>query len=260
MASKVNGKGEWFEDTGRHGSSAWPRRSGARGPARRIRADRNASPAKAFRAGDATALARRYVERFGVSALYIADLDAIERRAPQHAVVRTIASVGVPVWLDAGIASSDDAQQALECGASRVIVGLETLPSFEVLESIVQSGRARASGVQSRPPRRSTDRDNARTGAAESRRPGGSSSGCGRQCDADARPCASGFRLGSRSGTARTHSIRRRQSLCMPEAVFAVSTTSSNCEGSAAMVRWSPQRFSTGRSRSCDLTDLCPLT
>jgi phosphoribosylformimino-5-aminoimidazole carboxamide ribotide isomerase len=94
--------------------------------------------------GDATALARCYVDRFGVSALYVADLDAIERRAPPHAVVRTIASVGVPVWLDCGSTSYDGARQALECGASRVIVGLETLSSFEVLESIVRAvGRER---------------------------------------------------------------------------------------------------------------------
>ncbi len=95
-------------------------------------------------AGDAVALARQYVDRFGLAALYVADLDAIERRVQQHAVVRTIASIGAPVWLDAAIASLDDAQRALVCGASRVIVGLETLPSFDVLKSIVSGvGRER---------------------------------------------------------------------------------------------------------------------
>ena len=88
-------------------------------------------------AGDAAALARQYVDRFGLAALYVADLDAIERRVRQHAVVRTIASIGAPVWLDAAISSTDDAQRALMCGASRVIVGLETLPSFDILKSIV---------------------------------------------------------------------------------------------------------------------------
>ena len=158
--------------------------------------------------------------------LYVADLDAIERRAPQRCagsndrIGRRSRCGSMPASRRLTMHGT-----RLDCGASRVIVGLETLSSFEVLESIVQSGRARASGVQSRPARRSTDRDNARTGAAESRRPGGSSSGCGRQCDADARPCASGFRLGSRSGTARTHQISAcRQSLCTPEAVFAVSS------------------------------------
>ena len=69
---------------------------------------------------------------------------ATQLRERSLAVVRTIASVGVPVWLDAGVTSSDDAQHAMECGASRVIVGLETLSSFDVLESIVKTvGRER---------------------------------------------------------------------------------------------------------------------
>jgi phosphoribosylformimino-5-aminoimidazole carboxamide ribotide isomerase len=94
--------------------------------------------------GDATALARQYIGRFGLPALYVADLDAIERGAAQYAVVRGIASVGAPVWVDAGVASSDDARGALACGASRLVVGLETLPSFRVLESIVEDvGRDR---------------------------------------------------------------------------------------------------------------------
>jgi phosphoribosylformimino-5-aminoimidazole carboxamide ribotide isomerase len=89
--------------------------------------------------GDVTALARQYVDRFGLSSLYVADLDAIEHRTPQYAAVRRIAAVDVTLWLDAAIASLDDAQRALACGASRVIVGLETLPSFEVLKSIVSA-------------------------------------------------------------------------------------------------------------------------
>ena len=94
--------------------------------------------------GDAVALARQYVERFGLSAIYVADLDAIEQGSPQPALVQAIASLGVAVWLDAGISSSHDAQRAMACGASRVIAGLETLPSFQILESIVTGlGRER---------------------------------------------------------------------------------------------------------------------
>jgi phosphoribosylformimino-5-aminoimidazole carboxamide ribotide isomerase len=97
-----------------------------------------------IRRGDATALARQYVARFGLTGLYVADLDAIESGLPPHAEVSTLSSVGVPVWLDAGIASSSDAQRALSSGASRLIVGLETLPSFHVLKAIVEGcGRER---------------------------------------------------------------------------------------------------------------------
>jgi phosphoribosylformimino-5-aminoimidazole carboxamide ribotide isomerase len=88
--------------------------------------------------GDAAALARKYVERFGVGGLYLADLDAIEGHALQEVLIRTVTSIGAPVWLDAGVASVDDARRALDSGATRVIVGLETLPSFRMLESIAR--------------------------------------------------------------------------------------------------------------------------
>jgi phosphoribosylformimino-5-aminoimidazole carboxamide ribotide isomerase len=94
--------------------------------------------------GDARALACQYVTRFGLPGLYVADLDAIERGLPPHAEVGKLSSVGVPVWLDAGIVSLSGAERALSSGASRVVVGLETLPSFPALRSIVSGcGRER---------------------------------------------------------------------------------------------------------------------
>ena len=102
--------------------------------------------------GDAVALARAYVHDLGVTDLYVADLDAILPRldnAPSaesadlrtrsdagDGLVRRLAAFEVPLWLDAGISSVDQAQHALELGVARVIVGLETLPSYEVLEQI----------------------------------------------------------------------------------------------------------------------------
>ena len=88
--------------------------------------------------GDARALARCYVERFGLGRMYVADLDAIEGRPPQAAIVRSLIPSAASVWLDAGVASVEDARRALQCGVERVIVGLETLPSFETLESICE--------------------------------------------------------------------------------------------------------------------------
>jgi phosphoribosylformimino-5-aminoimidazole carboxamide ribotide isomerase len=82
-------------------------------------------------------LARHYLERFNLGGLYVADLDAIERRASHDSVIRSIAAIGAPLWLDAGIVSMDDARRALDCGATRLIVGLETLPSFEALHTVV---------------------------------------------------------------------------------------------------------------------------
>ena len=89
-----------------------------------------------IREGDGLALARSYRERCGVEELYVADLDAIMGRPPQHALTAAIAATTGRLWLDAGIASVDAAARAIDCGAAHVVVGLETLPSFTVLEQI----------------------------------------------------------------------------------------------------------------------------
>jgi phosphoribosylformimino-5-aminoimidazole carboxamide ribotide isomerase len=86
--------------------------------------------------GNARTLAEVYTEVLGVSEIYAADLDAIRELAPQNDVTRELASLRKPLWLDAGIRSVDNARRAIELGAQRVIVGLETLPSFEVLSDI----------------------------------------------------------------------------------------------------------------------------
>jgi phosphoribosylformimino-5-aminoimidazole carboxamide ribotide isomerase len=86
--------------------------------------------------GDALALARTYVTRLGLTELYAADLDAIMGGAAQDTLVSAIAAVGAPLWLDAGVSSADRAHDALARGAARVVVGLETLPSYDALGEI----------------------------------------------------------------------------------------------------------------------------
>ncbi len=100
--------------------------------------------------GDAVDLARRYVERDGLSEIYVADLDAIEnaarpfqgRRGPAEGpalhAIQNIARLA-RVWLDAGVSSVDRARHAADVGASRVVVGLETLTSFETLAEICEA-------------------------------------------------------------------------------------------------------------------------
>jgi len=100
-------------------------------------------------AGDALALARAYVERADIAELYVADLGAIsaatariplEDRSgapaagPHDALVAAVAALGAPLWLDAGVWSPDRAHHALALGAAHVIVGLETLPSYDALK------------------------------------------------------------------------------------------------------------------------------
>ena len=87
--------------------------------------------------GDPVDLASRYLDECGVAELYVADLDAIENptndvRPPQvHAICERSA-----VWLDAGVSSIARAREAIALGAAYVVVGLETLPSFDVLTAI----------------------------------------------------------------------------------------------------------------------------
>jgi phosphoribosylformimino-5-aminoimidazole carboxamide ribotide isomerase len=86
--------------------------------------------------GDALALAREYVERLGISELYVADLDAILGRPWQEPLVSQLARLGARLWLDAGASSVDDARRTMTLGAHRAVIGLETLRSFAVLANI----------------------------------------------------------------------------------------------------------------------------
>jgi phosphoribosylformimino-5-aminoimidazole carboxamide ribotide isomerase len=96
--------------------------------------------------GDASALASVYTSQLGVGELYVADLDAIERGvdAANRDVVAAVVAIGTPVWLDAGVSAAEHAHASLDLGASIVVVGLETLTSFDALAKICSTvGRAR---------------------------------------------------------------------------------------------------------------------
>lgn len=123
----------------------------ARGGQRNLYAPVVMVAGEAIAAGDAAAVARAYVDRLGLDDLYVADLTAIATslkfaRTPRKQLTvepaaheRTLDGVnacGVSLWLDAGTASVDDARHAQHLGARHVVVGLETLPSWRVLEDI----------------------------------------------------------------------------------------------------------------------------
>ena len=88
--------------------------------------------------GDAQALARTYVDALRVRELYVADLDAIDRgpEALNAAAIKSVAALGVPVWVDGGVSTLDGARGVLAAGASVVVIGLETLTDFDVLAEI----------------------------------------------------------------------------------------------------------------------------
>lgn len=91
--------------------------------------------------GDPLALARAYRDGLGCDEWYVADLDAITGAAPQRALVRALAGLGGRLLVDAGVAAPDRARGVLTDGggAARVVVGLETLPSFAALEQVVRA-------------------------------------------------------------------------------------------------------------------------
>jgi len=86
--------------------------------------------------GDPIALATAYLSQLGLSELYAADLDAIAARGGQDTLVAALVRLGAPLWLDAGVSSADQARHARELGAATVIVGLETLRSYDALAGI----------------------------------------------------------------------------------------------------------------------------
>ena len=91
--------------------------------------------------GDAIVLAREYINALGVRELYVADLDAIERGVDdmQRGVIGGLATLGVPLWVDAGTSTATAAAKAREVGATTVVVGLETLPTFDALGAVCEA-------------------------------------------------------------------------------------------------------------------------
>lgn len=86
--------------------------------------------------GDAVKLAGVYRETFGLTDIYVADLDAIASAAPNDGIVQRICRLGGNVIVDSGVATLDEAHRVAATGAHEVVVGLETLPSFDVLRDI----------------------------------------------------------------------------------------------------------------------------
>jgi phosphoribosylformimino-5-aminoimidazole carboxamide ribotide isomerase len=86
--------------------------------------------------GDALALAQAYVTVLETTEMYVADLDAISGGAMQLAMHQRLSRVARS-WIDAGVTSEAGACALIDVGADRVVVGLETMPGFELLQAIV---------------------------------------------------------------------------------------------------------------------------
>lgn len=84
------------------------------------------------------AVAEAFRTQFGLSTLYIADLDAIERDRPHRDVYASLASAGFTLLLDSGLRTLEMAREmAASCGSSALIAGLETCRSPQLLAALV---------------------------------------------------------------------------------------------------------------------------
>jgi len=82
--------------------------------------------------GDAAALARAY-RRSGVAEIYLADLDAI---AAGPVTADAVAAIGAE-WVDAGVRDLERAEQLLTYGTQHIVLALETLSSWALVEQVV---------------------------------------------------------------------------------------------------------------------------
>jgi len=93
------------------------------------------------REGDALGLLRAFHADLGVHECYVADLDAIQGGAVQRTLIRQLAEFHTGfaggLLVDAGTNTPGGALEVLSCGASEVVVGLETLHAFSDLVTIV---------------------------------------------------------------------------------------------------------------------------
>jgi phosphoribosylformimino-5-aminoimidazole carboxamide ribotide isomerase len=111
----------------------------ARGGRRATYAPVRSVLAAGARLGDPLALVRAFRDALGCDECYVADLDAITGGVAQHALLSQLAGLGCRLLVDAGVADAPGARALSAAGAARVVVGLETLPSFAALAAVVRA-------------------------------------------------------------------------------------------------------------------------
>lgn len=82
-------------------------------------------------------VARAFRTHWGLSELYIADLDAIAGSAPKYELYEQLSSDGFRLWVDFGIRAWPAAVPSESC--ERLLVGTETLERLDDLESMLDS-------------------------------------------------------------------------------------------------------------------------
>jgi phosphoribosylformimino-5-aminoimidazole carboxamide ribotide isomerase len=87
---------------------------------------------------DPVDVARALIAAVHPQEIYLADLDAIQDGEASSDAYRAILGLGMRLWVDAGVRNAADAMRLADCGCD-IIAGLETVPSPEVLQEIVNA-------------------------------------------------------------------------------------------------------------------------
>lgn len=85
---------------------------------------------------DPVALALAYRDRLGCQSCYVADLDAIAGGRGHPDLLRGLVTTGLVLWVDAGVATPEQAQPLVELGVAKIIVGSETLTDLPQLTTL----------------------------------------------------------------------------------------------------------------------------
>jgi len=72
-------------------------------------------------------VARAIQSEYGLSSLYLADLDAISGSLPAFSLYAQLCAAGFQLCVDAGLGVADDAEPLIDGGVEQVVFGLETL-------------------------------------------------------------------------------------------------------------------------------------
>lgn len=83
-------------------------------------------------------VAKAFREQLGIEEIYIADLDAIQTggQASHVKAITALAEAGFHILLDAGVSEVDTAQKWLSLGVGKVVIGAETLNTWEAMEEL----------------------------------------------------------------------------------------------------------------------------
>jgi phosphoribosylformimino-5-aminoimidazole carboxamide ribotide isomerase len=85
---------------------------------------------------DPLGVARGFRDILNLRELYLADLDAIAGRSPDISLYRAIRSLGVDLWVDAGVRDRAALAPLVEAGVGSLVIGLETLRGPAALAGI----------------------------------------------------------------------------------------------------------------------------